>query len=295
MPDICLGSAQFGMKYGITNEKGQVDKTDVGEILIRANRAGICWLDTAQAYGNAESVLGEQMPEINNFKIISKLPAQKQSEFKKHHIELWDQAFYKSCQDLKVDSLHALLLHAPEDLRKQGGTLLEYWLLNLRERGLVERIGISIYSARDLDGINPDLLDLVQLPLSLYDQRLIQDGTIARLNDRGTAIHARSIYLQGLLLTPSSKWPSWISKEARKHQQALEALAEKKGCRLIDLALGFAKAQKLLEAVVFGICSLDEFFALEYEWESISPWGEYEWSTWGVDNRAIIDPRLWPN
>ena len=47
---------------------------------------------------------------------------------------------------------------------------------------------------------DPALLDLVQLP-SLFDQRLLQNGTLASLRDRGVAIHARSLYLQGLLLT----------------------------------------------------------------------------------------------
>ena len=58
---------------------------------------------------------------------------------------------------------------------------LEAWLLSLRERGVVQRLGVSIYSAEDLEGVNPELLDLVQLPLSLFDQRLLEDGTLARL------------------------------------------------------------------------------------------------------------------
>jgi aryl-alcohol dehydrogenase-like predicted oxidoreductase len=63
--------------------------------------------------------------------------------------------------------------------------------------------------------MNPGLLDLVQLPLSLLDQRLLQDGTLARLRALGTAVHARSLYLQGLLLTPAEKWPPWVPPEVR--------------------------------------------------------------------------------
>ena len=293
-PQLCLGTAQFGLAYGITNTNGQVSETEVGELLIEANKAGIGWLDTAQAYGNAESVLGRQLPNAHGFHFISKLPAQPQPIFAAQHVEAWEQAFHKSCQRLGVQSLDALLLHAPEDLNKPGGQHLESWLLNLRQQGLVKRIGISIYSEKDLDGVNPALLDLVQLPLSLYDQRALLDGTLTRLRACGTAIHARSLYLQGLLLTPAKQWPRWVRPEVRIHQQALEALAEQRGCSMIDLALGFARDQPDLEAIVLGVCSVRELSELLHAWEAVSPWQEGEWRTWGLQDTGILDPRCWP-
>ena len=293
-PQLCLGTAQFGLAYGITNTNGQVSEAEVGQLLFDANEAGICWLDTAQAYGNAEEVLGRKLPNAHGFHFISKLPAQPQPVFSAQDVEAWDQAFHKSCQRLRVQSLDALLLHAPADLGKPGGEYLEAWLLNLRRQGLVQRVGVSIYSAKDLDVVNPALLDLVQLPLSLYDQRALQDGTLTRLRARGTAIHARSLYLQGLLLTPTAQWPAWVSADVRAHQQALEALADQRDCQLIDLALGFAREQLDLEAVVLGVCSSKELTALHNSWASISPWKEGEWRTWCLQNADILDPRLWP-
>ena len=52
-PQLCLGTAQFGLAYGITNATGQVPEDAVAPLLLQAQEAGICWLDTAQAYGNA--------------------------------------------------------------------------------------------------------------------------------------------------------------------------------------------------------------------------------------------------
>lgn len=291
---LCLGTAQFGLAYGITNTNGQVSESQVGELLVQANKTGICWLDTAQAYGNAETVIGRQLPIAHGFHFISKLPAQRQPSFSGQDVEAWDQAFHKSCQRLGVQSLDALLLHEPSDLRKPGAHHLEAWLVGLRQQGLVQRIGVSIYSAEDLDGVNQALLDLVQLPLSLYDQRLLHNGTVTRLKSHGTAIHARSLYMQGLLLTPAAKWPSWVSSEVRAHQQALEALAEQRGCQLIELALGFAREQLDLEAVVLGVCSVDELTALQNAWAAASPWKECEWRTWALKDSDILDPRLWP-
>jgi aryl-alcohol dehydrogenase-like predicted oxidoreductase len=293
-PQLCLGTAQFGLAYGITNAAGQVPEDAVAPLLLQAQEAGICWLDTAHSYGNAEAVLGRQLSAAHGFRLISKLPAQPQPEFTPQDADAWEQAIHASCQRLGVRGLDALLLHAPVDLAKSGGQHLEAWLLGLRERGVVQRLGVSIYAAEDLDGVNPALLDLVQLPLSLYDQRLLQNGTLARLRARGTAIHARSLYLQGLLLTPAAQWPRWVSSEVRAHQQALEALAEQRGCRLIDLALGFAREQQDLEAVVLGVCSVRELLELRQAWAAISPWQEGEWRTWALQDPGILDPRRWP-
>ena len=291
---LCLGTAQFGLAYGITNAAGQTPETAVAQLLVEADGAGIRWLDTAQAYGNAETVLGHQLPKSHGFQLISKLPAQPQLVFSPRDSEAWDQALATSCQRLGVKALDALLLHSPADLSKPGGEHLKAWLLAMRESGRVRRLGVSIYAAEDLKGVCPALLDLVQLPLSLFDQRLLQNGTIAWLKARGSAIHARSLYLQGLLLTPAVKWPSWVSSEVRSHQQALENLAEHKGCRLIDLALGFAREQTDLEAVVLGVCNLEEMFALREAWAANSPWKAGEWRDWALQDPVTLDPRRWP-
>jgi aryl-alcohol dehydrogenase-like predicted oxidoreductase len=227
--------------------------------------------------------------------LISKFPAQPQSLFTAEDVAAWDRAFQAGCLRLGISRLDGLLLHAPADLRKPGGFHLASWLLGLRQRGLVQRLGVSIYSAADLEGINPILLDLVQLPLSLLDQRLLQDGTITRLRNSGTAIHARSLYLQGLLLTPSRQWPLWVNPAWRRHQQRLEALAADRGCDLIDLALGFAQAQTDLEAVVLGLCSVKELIDLQQAWSRLSPWRDGEWRTRAIQDPFILDPRLWPN
>ena len=294
-PQLCLGTVQFGMSYGITNPAGQVPEDAVSSVLREAREAGICWLDTAHSYGNAEEVLGRQLKQSNDFRLISKLPAQSnKSQFTFEDTEGWDQNFRASCKRLGRGGLDALLLHAPTDLLKPGGKYLEDWLLGLRKQGLVRRLGVSIYSAQDLEALNPDLLDLVQLPLSLLDQRLLQDGTISRLHAMGTAIHARSVYLQGLLLTSATQWPSWVSAKQRAHQQALESFANQRGCGLIDLALGFAQEQTKLEAVVVGVCNLEEFRDLLQAWKARSPWQESEWQTWAMQDTDILDPRCWP-
>ena len=293
-PQLCLGTAQFGLNYGITNAQGQVPEASVAELLAQAGSAGVRWLDTAQAYGNAEAVLGKHLPESHSYQVISKLPSQKQSGFTSQDLETWEQSFQSSYKRLGIESMDTFLVHASADLRKPGSNHLEAWLLGLQERGLVKRLGVSIYSSEDLKGINTGLLDVVQLPLSLLDQRLLQDGTVAYLHSQGTAVHARSIYLQGLLLTPAALWPNWVKPDVRAHQEALEAMAKERECRLIDLALGFAREQEEVEAVVVGLCSVTELNELQAAWTRSSPWQEGKWKTWALKDPAILDPRTWP-
>lgn len=293
-PQLCLGTVQFGLAYGATNATGQVGESEVAEILEQAHQAKICWLDTAQAYGNAEAVLGRNMPISHGFKIISKLQAQDKEQFSSQDTDVWEHAFRETCLRLRVHGLEALLLHSPSDLIKPGAQYLMAWLMDLRERGLIKRIGVSIYAAEELELVNPALLDLVQLPLSLFDQRLLQDGTLARLRAAGTAIHARSLFLQGLLVTSAAQWPKWASPKLRAHQHSLEVFAKAKGCTLIDLALGFARQQMDLEALVLGLCSVNELSALLEAWSATSPWQGDEWRNWALNDPAIMDPRRWP-
>jgi aryl-alcohol dehydrogenase-like predicted oxidoreductase len=293
-PQLCLGTAQFGLPYGITNAAGQVSEPEVLALLAEAAAAGLTLLDTAQAYGDAEAVLGRAMPPGHPFRLISKLPAQSQSAFTAEDRRVWDQAFERSSIRLGQPCLDALLLHSAADLRKPGGEHLRAWLLSLRQCGLVRRLGVSIYDSTDLAGVPLDLLDLVQLPLSLYDQRLLVDGTIARLRDQGCAVHARSLYLQGLLLSPAGHWPAWVDPAARAHHARLEGLAADRSTSLLECALGFACAQVDLEAVVLGLCSRLELQQLLQAWGRIFPWQEGEWRTWALLDAGILDPRRWP-
>ena len=190
IPSLCLGSAQFGLRYGLTNTVGKVPEIEVANLLVQANSFGISLLDTAQSYGNSEIVLGRNLPKKHKFRIGSKLSTQSQASFAPFDIKIWESNFLLSCKRLGLSKLDYLLVHSPADLKKKGCEYLIRWLTDLRDRGLVDRIGVSIYTSNDLEGIDLEILDLVQLPLSLLDQRLLLDGTISRLRLKGIDIHS---------------------------------------------------------------------------------------------------------
>ena len=108
-------------------------------------------------------------------------------------------------------------------------------------------------------------------------------------------MHARSIYLQGLLLTPAQHWPQWVREEDRFHQSSLEEFAAEVGCSLLDLAVNFVKAQPELEAAVVGMCSSHELMQLLCAWDTNSQQlDQCEWQQWAIHHASILDPRCWP-
>ena len=286
-PNLCLGTVQFGLPYGITNTTGQVAEPEVGRILALAAQQGIELLDTAQTYGTAESVLGHCSPPTMRRRLISKLPAQADPDG-------WEQCFQASLNRLQADHLDGFLLHRSADLLGPQADRLLDWLESLRERGLVQRLGVSIYDASELEGLPLDRLQLVQLPLSLYDQRLLLDGTVAQLNSTGLAIHARSILLQGLLLKPVDEWPLFLSCDFRNHHHQLMQHLEKCGLSLRDAALAFARNCDSLEAVLVGVLSAGELSKLLASWNTMDTVEMGPVAAWAWRNDQDLDPRFWP-
>ena len=98
-------------------------------------------------------------------------------------------------------NVYGLLAHHADDLLVPGGRRVFEEMQRLLEEGLVRKIGVSVYSGQQIDSIlelyTPDI---VQLPLNLFDQRLLESGHLEKLKRRGVEIHARSVFLQGLLL-----------------------------------------------------------------------------------------------
>lgn len=292
---LCLGTAQFGLNYGVTNKSGKVSDSNAYHILTVAGKFKFEYLDTAQAYGNSESIIGYNNKVSSHYRLITKLLPQHTQSYTSDDIIKWEKSFKESCYRLNVRTIDTLLLHSSADLLKPGNQHLSNWLKSLKERGLVMNIGISIYESSDLVGLAEGSVDVVQLPISLFDQRLILDGTIAKLSRAGVKIYARSIFLQGLLVTHSSEWPKWIDPSFVNHMILLERMAEVKKCKVIDLVLSFIKLQSELYGVVIAVCNATELTQIMNSWYLEPKWKDCEWNQWAWNECSTLDPRLWPS
>ena len=201
---LALGTVQFGQSYGVANKAGQVSAADAKTILEYAASNGIKMLDTAIGYGDSEQRLGEI--GIPDWQVVSKIPAVPDGC---GDISGWvSESVRSSLQRLGVQRLYALLLHKPKQLLGADGGRIYAALQQLKENGLVQKIGVSIYAPVELDDLYQRYkFDVVQAPFNLLDRRLIESGWMSRLADRGVELHVRSIFLQGLLLMPPHERP----------------------------------------------------------------------------------------
>lgn len=202
---LAIGTAQFGMPYGISNTHGQVSLTETKKILSFAKDNGIHTLDTAIGYGNSESRLGEV--DVSGFQVISKLLAVPPET---PDISQWvEKNICSSLERLRLPSLYGVLLHKPAQLLDSAGTVLYESLQKLKELKLVSKIGISIYSPQELDRLMPVFdFDIIQAPFNVFDRRLAESGWLDKLAARNIEVHVRSIFLQGLLLMPPADRPA---------------------------------------------------------------------------------------
>jgi aryl-alcohol dehydrogenase-like predicted oxidoreductase len=224
MSKIALGTAQFGLPYGISNTHGQVDRTEMDEIWRVALGANITMLDTAIAYGNSEENIGAT--KSLGFDIVTKLPPLPGAETS---ITQWVHSQIKnSLAKLKRNSVYGLLLHNPADLLGIDGDELLAALVNLKRDGLIKKFGVSIYAPTELDSLFsqiPNFLpDIVQAPLNVIDQSIASSGWLARLSEMNVEVHIRSVFLQGLLLQQpnerSVSFSRWSSVFARSLSRA---------------------------------------------------------------------------
>ncbi len=284
---LCLGTVQFGMAYGITNDYGKVQESEVKRILTLAAQQGVELMDTAQAYGTSEDVLGRCWPVQTPRRLISKLPPYAAPES-------WELAIQSTLRRLNTPRLDTFLLHRAADLTSSYGDKLLDWLESLKYRGLTDRIGVSIYDASELDNLPLDRLQLVQLPLSIYDQRLLMSGTIDYLYRAGIAVHARSTFLQGLILTDPESWPLFLSTPFQEHHYRFKSNLGEYGLSLLDGALSFASSCEGLEAVLVGVLSANEMQEILQSWHKPFPREFGSPLNWAWDNASDLDPRNWP-
>lgn len=246
---IVIGTAQFGLKYGINNKTGRISENEVKQILNFASLQNIFFLDTSPLYGNSEEVIGNCLSEISGkFNIVSKLPDCDKSEVK--------DLFFKSLSMLKSKKIYGYLFHHYSGFINQ---VSNYYELNeLKEKGLIKKIGFSLYHTSELDYLlkNGYHFDIVQFPYSVFDQRFSEYLPI--LKDKNIEVFVRSIFLQGLVFKDPNELTYPLSKLSNKIN-LLRQLCIKKKISIANLCLSFIIENNCIDKVILGVDNIDQF------------------------------------
>lgn len=284
MTQLVLGTAQFGDGYGVMNTAGALTDAAVADICNTALQSGVELFDSSRYYGDAQRRLGALIDPSRRPRYISKfgLDGDGTPDI--------GQLLSQILNDLRVESLAGLLFHRVQDLRDARTPGVCEALREARARGIVERIGASVYDLADfetaLEAI-PDF-DLVQLPGNVLDRRLLDHPLLTEFHQRGGVVHVRSAYLQGVLLTPPGNVPENLAG-LRPVVTRIRTFAEQRGLPLIELLLGFLKHHPVVDAVVVGAATAREMR------ETVAAWAQAAALDFDVPmvDHALLDPRRW--
>jgi len=257
---LVLGTVQFGMDYGINNERGKIPVNEVLNILKLAKENGINTIDTAYGYGESEQILGNIFNSQNDlcFNIISKFP-------KTNDASTINGCFHKSKEKLKTKKLFGYLAHDTDSII-QNPTLWDE-VIKLKQKQLVKKIGISVYFPRQAEWFLERNLpfDIIQLPYNILDNRFLY--LFEELKIKNVEIHVRSVFLQGLFYksinTLSTHFDSIKGKLIK-----LNEIANSNNIPMNSLLLCYVLLNLNVEKVVIGIDSInnlkDNIKALEW-------------------------------
>ena len=293
---LVLGTAQLGMDYGIANTTGKPVYNTARSIVQETWESGIREFDTAQAYGQSESVLERIFKDLgiaDEARVITKLA----TDIDHSDRAALNNALEISLNNLGVESLYGLMLHREDmlDLWEKG---LKENLADIVNSDRVKHIGVSVYSPeRAVQALNTEGISMVQLPTNLIDRRFERAGVFQLADDMGKTIYIRSIFLQGLLLMPPDRLPEHM-RFATPVLSRLVSLARDVGLNIKELCIGYVKHAFPNAKVVIGAETQQQII------ENLAVWND-DIADDIVDeircmfnnsvDEAILNPTLWHN
>lgn len=283
-----LGTVQWGLPYGLANRHGITAPETVRAILAEAQRHGIKVLDTASLYGEAETVLGAN--PLQMFHVISKTPKFSTPIITGEQTLQLTRIFHQSLQRLSCKKIYGLMVHHANDLLVPGGEKLVAAMTELKEKGGVENIGVSFYDSAQVDAVLKIFKpDIVQLPVSVLDQRMLLNGQMERLKNAGVEIHIRSVFLQGLLLMPLGQVPAYFDP-IRPLLARWHAAVQAQGMTLVQAALSFVRDITCVDTVLVGVENLRQFQSCLKDF-SID--ASFDASNLACNDPMFVNPALW--
>lgn len=256
MSKIALGTAQFGMDYGVNSANGKIQPGMAKSILSYAQSQGIDLLDTAPVYGDSERVLGRI--NVDNFKVVTKTRHFNNSKINNTDLNTLHDDFSHSLRSFNQSSIYALLVHNANDLLKPGSKWLINGLNDLKKSKKIKKIGISVYDHDQLKSILDNFdLDIVQLPFNIIDRRFIDAGMLSILLDRGIEVHARSIFLQGLLLMSKHARPNKFERWSFLWKIWHEWLDDN-NISALDVTIRYAMSRPEISRILVGVDNVNQ-------------------------------------
>ena len=285
-PKLVLGTANFGMQYGIV--KAKVSPEDISSLLTTAHANKIKFIDTASGYGSAEENIGRFVPKNSDFKIITKLSINEDDD-----VSSVLNKFTNSLKKLNLEKTWAVLIHNFDVLLNENNKIVIQSLLKIRELRLTEHIGISTYSLDEViqsKELFPEL-KVFQVPDSICDRRMSDSNVLNEMSDSGNFFFVRSIFHQGLLTMNPDELPIKLAN-AKPLLKEFGRLCEINAMTPVEMCIAYGKSLSWASGLVIGA---NNWVQLKQIIEAYEKSTNVSFEKFPQLNEFLIDPRLWTN
>lgn len=250
---ITLGTAQLGSKYGIANFSGIPNPELIRKIMFSALNLGITSFDTAPGYGNSEKILGDFIQnQLKNIVIITKIPKIEFSGNDNDDYSKIKQSIISSKDRLGLSKIPVCLLHHAPDMDYKNGIIVEH-LQKLKNEQHVDLVGVSTYTLDEVQRfLEIEEFDVIEIPLNIFDNKLLKNGILQKLAEKQKIILARSIYLQGLFFLDPDRLPPSM-KLAKMPLEKLNNISLEFGRSIQELAFLFVRDVPEISSLIIGV------------------------------------------
>jgi aryl-alcohol dehydrogenase-like predicted oxidoreductase len=260
---LTLGTVALGMNYGISNNEDKPDKASSFGIISSALKAGINTLDTARGYGEAEQLIGDFLEdrEINEpINIVTKFRISLENLTNKEKVR---EEIYNSVRSslslLKIKYIPICLLHMNrrlplDDVLEDLPSILS----DLKNDGLIDVAGVSVDHPNEaVSFLEHPVIEAMQVPLNIFDTRVIKNGSLDRMHKDGKIVFVRSVFLQGLFFMNPHSLKGNLT-EAVTYIEALQNIARRANMTIAQLAFSFINNLQGISSIVFGAVNQEQ-------------------------------------
>lgn len=242
--EIALGTVELGLDYGIGDRAHRPAFEESSRILHRALDLGVNFIDTARAYGEAETVIGRALAERRGEYILAtKVAAAGDPR----------ESLETSLRELRTEVLDIVQIHGRMNEVVLDPVVVE-GLHRARAAGMVRFLGVSVYGeAAALAAIEAGF-DCIQIAHSVLDRRP-EVHALSAATQAGTGVIARSVLVKGALSPRAADLPPVLAplRDAVLRLGALETLPE--------LAYRYLLSQEPPHTLLVGASSVAELEA----------------------------------
>lgn len=245
---ISLGTASFGNVYGVINRNKLSSFSEIGRILETFYSHGGYIIDTSSGYGTSEEIIGNLLKDNNNgFQINTKfvLDSDNGIESIKRQVDNSYRIF--------GNKINSILCHTPDIFLSDKRDLV-YSAFEYIKDNICINVGLSIYSVDEINNLDikfKESISDIQAPLNIFDLTALKLKE-KKLINWNYKVHARSIFLQGLLISEET-----IYKRFEKQLILFNEYCQKYKLTKKEVCIRFAMQNNDIDSLVVGINCLE--------------------------------------